>query len=288
MSRKLIDSDKPGWIATFADLMSLLLAFFVLLFSFSELDKAKYKEVAGSMRNAFGVQQEIRVRDPPKGLNIIAREFSPGIPQETPLNEVRQYTTKDSLPYPVLFDSKEIASPRAPGIDERILADKRKLERALKPEIDADLVELELIDQRIVVRIKEKGVFPSGSDHLIPSFQPIIARLGDTLVETTGKIVVAGHTDNVPIDNALFGSNWELSMARAMTVAQVFFGRSDTLGARTHLEAYAEFRGIDTNETPEGRARNRRVEISLVYRNEPPTERSPSTTGTATLTETSP
>jgi len=252
-------------MATFADLMALLLAFFVLLFSFSELDKAKYKEVAGSMRDAFGVQQEISVRETPKGLNVIAREFSPGIPQETPLNEIRQFTTEDSLPYPVLFESKEIAYPRAPGIDERILADKHKLEKALKPELDADLIELEMEDDRIIVRIKEKGVFPSGSDRLIASFEPIIRHLGDTLVETSGKILVAGHTDNIPIENSLFRSNWELSMGRALTVAQVFFGRSDTLAPRTQLEAYAEFRPVDSNETAEGRARNRRVEISLVY-----------------------
>ena len=83
----------PAWIMTFADLMSLLLAFFVLLFSFSELDKQVYKQIAGSMRNAFGIQREVRVKDPPKGVNVIAREFSPGIPQMTPLNIVRQMTT---------------------------------------------------------------------------------------------------------------------------------------------------------------------------------------------------
>ncbi len=85
----------PAWVMTFADLMSLLLAFFVLLFSFSEIDKNVYKEMAGSMRDAFGVQRDIKVKEPPKGINIIAREFSPGRPKETPINEVRQETTED-------------------------------------------------------------------------------------------------------------------------------------------------------------------------------------------------
>jgi len=272
MSRKLLDTQSPGWLATFADLMALLLAFFVLLFSFSELDKAKYKEVAGSMRDAFGVQREIRVREPPKGLNVIAREFSPGVPQETVRNEVRQFTTKDSLPYPLLFelDRLQTLSTRAHQIeDERILADKAKLERALKAEIDADLIELEVQKDRIVVRLKEKGAFPSGSDKMIGSFEPIVRRLGDTLVETSGEIIVAGHTDDVPIENALFGSNWELSMARALTVAEAFFARSVQLEERTHLEAHAEFLAVDTNATAAGRARNRRVEISLIYRSDP-------------------
>lgn len=259
-----VNEKAPAWVMTFADLMSLLLAFFVLLFSFSELDKAKYKEVAGSLRDAFGVQQEIRTRDPPKGINIIAREFSPAVPEPTPRNEVRQYTTEDSLPYPVLHELEKAF--QISTATRRQLEDKKRLEEALKPEIDAGLVELEMNDNRIVVRIKEKGVFPSGSDRLERNFMPIMQRLADTLTQTSGKIVIAGHTDNIPIENSRFRSNWELSVGRAMTVARVFFDRSTELGHRVHLEAYGEHRPIDTNETPEGRARNRRVELSLVYR----------------------
>ena len=86
----------PPWVLTFADLMSLLLAFFVLLFSFSEMDKAKYKQVAGSMKDAFGIQREIKVKEPPKGINIIAQEFSAGTPSKNTLrNELRQHTTDD-------------------------------------------------------------------------------------------------------------------------------------------------------------------------------------------------
>jgi chemotaxis protein MotB len=83
----------PAWVMTFADLMSLLMCFFVLLLSFSEMDALKYKQLAGSMSEAFGVQNDIKVKDIPKGTSIIAQEFSPGRPQPTPLNEVRQSTT---------------------------------------------------------------------------------------------------------------------------------------------------------------------------------------------------
>jgi chemotaxis protein MotB len=265
MSKKAASSAIPPWVVTFADLMSLLLAFFVLLFSFSELDKAKYKQVAGSLRDAFGVQQEIRVKDPPKGINIIAREFSPGIPQPTTLNEVRQFTTSDSLPYPVLSETKNGGANRPFGRIGGQQADRERLAMALRPEIEAGLVELEIEEHRTIVRIKEKGAFPSGSDRLERDFEPIIRRLGDTLIDTSGTIVVAGHTDSVPIDSQVFRSNWDLSIARALTVARVFFDRSETLEPRAHLEAYGELRPIDSNETPEGRARNRRVEVSLVY-----------------------
>lgn len=82
----------PAWLATFADLMSLLMCFFVLLLSFSEMDVQKYKQVAGSMKDAFGVQNEINVKDIPKGTSIIAQEFTPGRPDPTVENVVRQKT----------------------------------------------------------------------------------------------------------------------------------------------------------------------------------------------------
>jgi len=82
----------PAWVMTFADLMTLLMCFFVLLLAFSEMDAAKFKELSGSMKDAFGVQTEVEVRTIPKGTSVIAREFSPGKPEETALNEVRQFT----------------------------------------------------------------------------------------------------------------------------------------------------------------------------------------------------
>ena len=82
----------PAWMATFADLMSLLMCFFVLLLSFSEMDAMKFKRLAGSMAQAFGVQNKLKVTDVPKGTSIIAQEFSPGTPSPTPINEIWQKT----------------------------------------------------------------------------------------------------------------------------------------------------------------------------------------------------
>ncbi len=86
----------PAWVMTFADLMSLLMCFFVLLLSFSEMDVQKYKQVAGSLREAFGVQRLVESKIMPKGTSIIAQEFSPGRPTPTPINEVRQQTTDET------------------------------------------------------------------------------------------------------------------------------------------------------------------------------------------------
>ncbi|MGA7982576.1 MAG: flagellar motor protein MotB [Chromatiaceae bacterium] len=261
MTKKCAQSSAPAWVTTFADLCTLLLSFFVLLFSFSEVDKAKYKEVAGSMQDAFGVQREIRTMTPPRGVNVIAREFSPGIPSPTALNEIRQFTTDDYMPYARLPQSQK--APDEPRDQKKLDEDKIRL--ALENEISAGLVELEVEDRKIIVRIKEKGAFPSGSARLERPFRPVVDRLARALKDTNGEIAISGHTDSVPIANSEFHSNWELSSARAVTVAQVFFDNGAIPDARIHLEAYADTRPVDTNESSHGRARNRRVEIAIEY-----------------------
>ena len=98
----------PAWVMTFADLMSLLMCFFVLLLSFSELDAAKYKQVAGSMKFAFGVQREVKTLESPKGVSIIAKEFTPGKPQPTLEKVLRQKTTDDNRAYLELMRRGEL------------------------------------------------------------------------------------------------------------------------------------------------------------------------------------
>lgn len=93
--KKPAAAGSPAWVMTFADLMSLLMCFFVLLLSFSEMDVSKYKQIAGSMKEAFGVQRKHSVKEPPKGINIIAQEFSAGRPAPTPLNVMEQITTDE-------------------------------------------------------------------------------------------------------------------------------------------------------------------------------------------------
>ena len=93
--KKPAAAGSPAWVMTFADLMSLLMCFFVLLLSFSEMDVSKYKQIAGSMKEAFGVQRKYSVKEPPKGINIIAQEFSAGRPAPTPLNVMEQITTDE-------------------------------------------------------------------------------------------------------------------------------------------------------------------------------------------------
>ena len=275
------DAGIPAWVMTFADLMSLLLAFFVLLFSFSEMDKAVYKELAGSMKDAFGVQREIKVKEPPKGTNIIAREFSPGKPESTPFNEVRQKTSEEFHEFPVFTDPAEKGQESRDGNDNtskdmeenrealeqiaRVKKDGELISKALSEEIDNGLIDLEVEEHRIILRIREKGSFTSGSARLIKPFSSITGKISKVFGEFDGIIIVSGHTDNFPIHTDRFRSNWELSASRAVSVIHELSKDKVLRKKRFELAAYAETQQVDTNSTVKGRSKNRRVEIMMDY-----------------------
>ena len=248
----------PAWVLTFADLMSLLLAFFVLLFSFSEIDNQKYKQIAGSMRDAFGVQREVKVKEPPKGINIVAREFSPGRTQSTPLNEVRQSTTNDAQRYPVMQE-------RPPERDAAVEQEGERIRKAMAVEIEQGSIDVDVQHRKIVIRIREKGSFPSGSADLLEPFRPVIQRMSDAIRVTQGTIAVAGYTDNIPIATVRFRSNWDLSASRAVTVLHELLDASGLPPERFQVQGYADTRPLAPNDTVEGRARNRRVEVTLLF-----------------------
>jgi len=283
----------PAWVMTFADLMSLLLAFFVLLFSFSEMDKNIYKELAGSMKDAFGVQREIEVKESPRGINIIAREFSPGRPQPTVSNEVRQMTTDDSKLHPVFTDpAKEGQENQSKKTDDaedksynamhenmrkdRLTAEEREiaelvrkdselLRETLDEEITQDLVDMRVTQTRIILMVREKGSFPSGRAEVIEPFKIVAKKISRVFSDFNGIIIVSGHTDNIPIRSYRFRSNWELSSSRAVSVIHELVKEKPLANKQFEIAAFADTRPVDSNDTPIGRAKNRRVEITMDY-----------------------
>lgn len=349
----------PAWVMTFADLMSLLMCFFVLLLSFAEMDLLKFKQIAGSMKLAFGVQRDIDVKEMPKGTSVIAREFSPGKPTPTPVNEVRQQTideTKQTLEFtdatteknsdgageekddteraPVqrqpdsliendiqmehqlqqlsemvndmqqnmqdiqqqvadkLSDQEKQALDEAQAkleqIDEKVdeivaleetleprevivepdyektNEDANKLLQALAPEIKKGLVEIETENNKILLRIKEKGSFPSGSSTMKGGFLPVINKLKFALKGIDGKVIVSGHTDNIPIKTARFRSNWELSSSRAVTVVHELLKSSRLNEQRFKVEGQGSAYPLVPNNSAANRAINRRVELLII------------------------
>lgn len=251
----------PAYMATFADLMSLLMCFFVLLLSFAEIDALKYKMVVKSLENAFGVQREVLASEIPKGTSIIAQEFSPGEPRPTPLEVIRQETvdeTRDVLK--ITMDAEAYERQQ----QQQIADESRRFTQALEQEVEEGLIVVETQLNRIVIRIREKGSFPSGDAELNAGFRPILLKIHDVLAQTEGQIAVAGHTDNVPIRTARYRSNWELSTARATSVVHALLEKGDIPPDRFYLEGYADTRPLVPNDSESNRAKNRRVEIVVL------------------------
>lgn len=277
----------PGWLATFGDLMSLLMCFFVLLLSFSEMDVLKFKQLAGSMREAFGVQTQIKVDDIPKGTSIIAQEFSPGRPEPTPLNEVRQMTLSNDL-QTLDVRTKEGESEISDKLEgeaaqqlQQMLqqmeaqaeaeAKKEAVEfaAALRQEIGQGSVEIDTDGRKIVIRVKEKGSFDSGSAELKYAYIPVIAKIRDVLLNVGGKVAIEGHTDNIPVSGGLYESNWGLSTARALAVGHELFADPGIDQSRFTIIGYADTKPLAPNNTSENRSMNRRVEIIIQKGNDP-------------------
>ena len=246
----------PPWVMTFADLMTLLMCFFVLLLAFSEMDVAKFKLLSGSMREAFGVQAEVEARTIPKGTSVIAQEFSPGKPEPTAINAVRQFTidsNKNSLD----------ALSEEPKMLEEARKHAARIRLALKEEIERGDVAVELDGAKIIIRILEKASFASASAEMRPEFVPILQKIAGLIDTNDGTVAVSGHTDNVPIANARFRSNWELSTSRAVSVAHELLAAAALSQERFVVVGHADTRPQTGNDTAEGRAKNRRVDISI-------------------------
>ena len=271
----------PAWVMTFADLMSLVMCFFVLLLSFSEMDAKKFKRLAGELRNAFGVQTTINVSDPPKGTSVIAKHFSPSIPEPTPINEIRQKTsdiTKNSLE--VLCQdaitqqetkqgekgqqSREIVIQQEMREIQQAEAQALEIAAQLEEQIAQGQVELETVGKKIILRITERGAFRRGSDYIEDRFLPVIDRIRKVLVTIPGKISVEGHTDDIPISSAQFKSNWALSTARATSFAEELFVAPEMDESRFQVVGHADKHPLVENTDDTSRARNRRVEIIIL------------------------
>ncbi|MGY5584894.1 flagellar motor protein MotB [Vibrio cincinnatiensis] len=288
----------PAWLGTFADLMSLLLCFFVLLLSFSEMDVLKFKQIAGSMKFAFGVQNRLEVKDIPKGTSVIAQEFRPGRPEPTPIDVIMQQTidiTQQTLEFHegdsdraggAQRDYGQLTGGESPetstqnnqdddqvqqqaqqsqeSMSEELEIISENIKKALQREIDQGAVEVENLGQQIVIRIRERGAFPEGSAFLQPKFRPLVRQIAELVKEVPGIVQVSGHTDNQRLESELYRSNWDLSAQRAVSVAQEMENVQGFDHMRLKVQGLADTAPIGPNDTELQRSRNRRVEISII------------------------
>ncbi|HHC6586462.1 TPA: flagellar motor protein MotB [Vibrio parahaemolyticus] len=286
----------PLWMGTFADLMSLLMCFFVLLLSFSEMDVLKFKQIAGSMKFAFGVQNQLEVKDIPKGTSIIAQEFRPGRPEPTPIDVIMQQTmdiTQQTLEFHegesdraggTKRDEGQLTGGQSPEtstqsnqsaesdmqqqqseeMSQEMETLMESIKKALEREIEQGAIEVENLGQQIVIRMREKGAFPEGSAFLQPKFRPLVRQIAELVKDVPGIVRISGHTDNQRLDSELYRSNWDLSSQRAVSVAQEMEKVRGFSHQRLRVRGMADTEPLVPNDSDENRALNRRVEISIM------------------------
>ncbi|WP_297798453.1 flagellar motor protein MotB [uncultured Marinobacter sp.] len=261
---ELPEEEKPGipaWVVTFADLMSLLMCFFVLLLSFSEIDAQKFKQIAGELSKAFGVQREVPVLEIPEGTSPIFDTFSPAPPEPTVVNEVKQTTTDEQPELQTLNSPTDVAVESA--IQDQMQESMDQILQVLEPAIADGRINVSRDQRRIVIRVEEKGSFPSGSARLTYEFEGLLLEMAEVLADIPGNLTIEGHTDNVPIRTDRFYSNWDLSAARAAAVANVLLARDYVQPARLAVTGLADTEPRVPNTSSDNRAKNRRVEIII-------------------------
>ncbi|WP_432452324.1 MULTISPECIES: flagellar motor protein MotB [unclassified Agarivorans] len=276
----------PAWMGTFADLMSLLMCFFVLLLAFSEMDVMKFKQIAGSMKYAFGVQNLLEVKDIPKGTSVIAQEFRPGRPEPTPIETIMQQTIDMTQAKLEFHDGEEAdaggqnktgeqSGGRATATQAQSAQSQaqqqsqqnqtaKRIAQQLRDQIEDGAIEVESLGQQIIIRVREKGAFPSGSAFLQPKFRPVIQRVGEVIKDIPGVVTVSGHTDNQQTESELYRSNWDLSSQRAVSVAHELIKVKGFDENRLIVSGMADTKPLVKNNTEENRRRNRRVEIGIM------------------------
>ncbi len=248
----------PSWMVTFADLMALMMTFFVLLYSFSKIDEEKYKSIVNSMATGFDGVQWIKrqlthdeIIGPQPGIVAPPKPEVPALPVESP-----------EKPQPEKTDTSQTEKSKPEKSRNDVVFN--RLKNNIAAEIKAGLVIVERRGNNIVIRFPEKVSFPSGSDRLVENFKPVISRIGTILAQSQGVITISGHTDDRPISTTRFRSNWELSAARAVSVAHALLRLGDLDKHRIVVSGHADTRPLAKNDSDENRAKNRRVEIVIM------------------------
>lgn len=245
------------WLVSYADFITLLFAFFVVLYASAQVDAKKMARVAAAIQGGFQ-QMGVFSGNSPKG--PIETAETPSAPQDK--------SPSPSTPdLPQVIPSIEHSNSQGDagnGVDIAEL--KQQLEQALGDEIKKHEVQMHVGSDGLVVSLREVGFFNSGDDVLLPEAQPAITRIAKILAEKGFEIRVEGHTDNVPMHSERFKSNWELSTARATEVASLLVEKHHFNPKQVSVAGYSEYRPVAPNDTEEGRKMNRRVDLVIVSR----------------------
>jgi len=237
------------WLVSYADFVTLLFAFFVVLYASAQIDKQRATRLSDAINSAFQ-QLGIFEKDNHKPGNI-----EPKITLPSSMNAGEDLSRWAQLGHEQLGASQK---------KEDFNAIQAELESALAKEISRNEVALHMERDGLVVSLREIGFFDSGSAAIKPGAEAALARIANILQEHSCSVRIEGHTDNVPIHTSQFASNWELSTARATGLVRTLVEQHGISAERLSAAGYAEFHPAASNDTAKGRQLNRRVDVVIL------------------------
>jgi chemotaxis protein MotB len=236
------------WLVSYADFITLLFAFFVVMFASSQTDKGRAKQISEAVEKALDNGKTVGM--PPAVAKILGGT----------VDDKGQGNAMMKGPGGAVHSPKD--TPDIAVVE--LLPSLQRLTKDLEDDIKAGKLEMRLEARGLVISLKQSAFFPSGQDALEKANIPTIKKVADVIRDLPNSIQLEGHTDAIPIHNSRFKSNWELSCARAIAVMDVLVNTFALEQGRFSIVGRAETSPVDTNETPEGRSRNRRVDVIIV------------------------
>lgn len=243
------------WLVSYADFITLLFAFFVVLYASSQVDQRKVGKLALAIQVAFqelGVFPASTTQVPLNGNEAMPFSAVQAIENAKHTTELGRITSPPT-------DSLSAASEEA-----NLTTLQTELQQALQHEIKMHAVALHRETEGLIISLREFGFFDSGSAMLRPSAMPALDRIASILSVRACRLRIEGHTDNIPIHTAQMASNWELSTARATELVRLLIVRYRFAPDRLSAAGFAEYHPIASNGSAQGRAQNRRVDIVIL------------------------
>jgi chemotaxis protein MotB len=242
------------WIVSYADFVTLLFAFFVVMFATANADKGKARAVGESVKAAFEEGRITNVGDAIK--QVLTRDG----------NSTTHSTSKpkDASGKQALYGDAESLKEQAANAYLELFPIMEKLNQQLQAEVQKGDVEIHMEPRGLAISFKQAALFASGDDHLKTSSYDSLGRVAGAIRLIPNQVRLEGNTDNVPIHNGRFRSNWELSSSRSIALLNLMVDRFRVPPARLAVAGYADVAPVASNETEEGRARNRRVDVVIL------------------------
>ena len=231
------------WMVSYADFVTLLFAFFVVMYATARIDESAPQRVSESVREAL---KEDSFRALVAAL-MAENDRNPGTFSASPTNH-----------------KKSTASKADAVLLEQFLPSMNFLSRELAEEIEKEQVQIRLTRRGLVISLRQAAFFPSGQDVIAPETYGAIGKVAETIAKLPNHVRLEGHTDSIPIHNGRFRSNWHLSTARAISMLDLLTGEFHVPGAKFTVAGYADTIPVDSNDSEDGRRRNRRVDIVVL------------------------